>query len=59
MGRRDCFKPHDIDLEERIEELEEFLEWGTPEAFVNPTYWGDSKWFSRNYCLRKLGLSKE
>jgi len=58
-GDEIVLKPRDVDLEKRIEELEEFLEREAPKAFVNPSYRDDSKWFSRDYCLRKLGLSRE
>jgi len=52
-------RPRDINLEKRVKELAKFLDQETPKAFTSPIYEGDSKWLSREYCLRKLGLSRE
>lgn len=46
----------DVDLHERIQEWIEFIQRANPKPFVNEVRVGDSKWFSREYCLRKLGL---
>lgn len=51
-------RPRNLDLERRVEELAEFLSRETPKAFVNPPTGGDSKWLSRDHCLRKIGLSR-
>ncbi|MEM2123099.1 MAG: AbrB/MazE/SpoVT family DNA-binding domain-containing protein [Candidatus Bathyarchaeia archaeon] len=58
-GGEIVLRPRSMDLEGRIDELSEYLMREVPEAFVNEPRGGDSKWFSRSYCLRKLGLSKE
>ena len=58
-GDEIVLKPRSIELERRVKELKEFLERETPKAFMNPPNRGDSKWFSEDYCLRKLGLSRE
>lgn len=46
----------DEDLERRIKKLADFVEREAPEPFVLEVSKGDSKWLSREYCLRKLGL---
>ncbi|MBS7646132.1 MAG: AbrB/MazE/SpoVT family DNA-binding domain-containing protein [Candidatus Bathyarchaeia archaeon] len=58
-GGEIVLRPRSLDLEGRIDELSEYLMREAPEAFVNEPCGGDSKWLSRSYCLRKLGLSKE
>jgi len=52
-------RPRNLDLEKRISELSEYLAYEAPEAFVNEPREGDSKWLSRRYCLKKLGLLRE
>jgi len=58
-GNEIVLRPRNVDLEEKIRELEEFLEHETPKAFIKSPYLGDSKWFPKDYCLRKLGLLRE
>lgn len=58
-GNELILRPHDVKLEQKVRELEEFLNRETPKAFVKPLHRGDSKWFSEDYCLRKLGLSRK
>jgi len=43
-------------LEERVDALTEYLERETPQPFTRKPSTEDSKWLSRRYCLRKLGL---
>ena len=49
-------RKEDIDLHERVREWVEFIRRANPKPFVNEAKIGDSKWLSREYCLRKLGL---
>jgi transcriptional pleiotropic regulator of transition state genes len=58
-GDEIVLSPRNLDLEGRVEELSRFLEREAPRAFVNPITPGDSKWMSRDYSLRKIGLSRE
>ncbi|MEM3078496.1 MAG: AbrB/MazE/SpoVT family DNA-binding domain-containing protein [Nitrososphaerales archaeon] len=58
-GNEVILRPRSLDLERRVEELSEYLAHEAPEAFVNELREGDSKWLSKKYCLKKLGLLKE
>ena len=58
-GNEIVLRPRNLDLEGKINELSEYLMREAPKAFVNKPREGDSKWLSRSYCLRKLGLSRE
>ena len=58
-GDEIVLRSRDMDLERRVDELSEYLARETPEAFINKPREGDSKWLSRGYCLRKLGLLRE
>ena len=58
-GNEIVLRPFYVDLERRVKEVAEYLAREAPKAFVNVPRRGDSKWLSREYCLRKLGLSKE
>lgn len=55
-GSELVLKIKDVKLEKRVEELAEYLEREAPKPFVSETRKGDSKWLSREYSLRKLGL---
>jgi len=55
-GREVVLRVKDVDLDREVERLAAFLEREAPEPFVNEPSKGDSKWLSRDYCLRKLGL---
>lgn len=46
----------DTELDDRIRGWFEYLKKNNPKPFVSATEAGDSKWFSREYCLKKLGL---
>lgn len=46
----------DTELNQRVEEWVKFIDQSAPSPFVTQIRGGDSKWFSREYCLRKLGL---
>lgn len=46
----------DPDLEKKVKELADFVEREAPEPFVSEISKGDSKWLSKKYSLRKLGL---
>jgi transcriptional pleiotropic regulator of transition state genes len=58
-GEEIVLRPRNPSLERKVDELSEYLTREAPEAFVSKPEGGDSKWFSRRYCLKKLGLSKE
>jgi len=49
-------KPVRPDLHRQLSELREFLSRELPSAFVTRPSEEDSKWMSKSYCLRKLGL---
>ncbi|WXG42382.1 MAG: AbrB/MazE/SpoVT family DNA-binding domain-containing protein [Candidatus Freyarchaeum deiterrae] len=55
-GSEIVIRPYDKGLEERVEEAVKFLSENAPRAFVTQEE-GD-KWFSREYCLRKIGLKE-
>jgi len=55
-GREIVLGMKNTDLDGEIRELAAFLEREAPEPFVGAPSKGDSKWLSRRYCLRKLGL---
>ena len=51
-------KPSERHLVEKVEELDKYLSKNTPKPFVGRLERGN-KWFTEEYCLKKLGLSKE
>jgi len=51
-------RPHETDLEKKIEELEKYLSTNAPKPFVSGLKKG-YKWFTEEYSLKKLGLLKE
>ncbi len=55
-GTEVVLRVKNTDLDGEIRELAAFLEREAPEPFVNAPSRGDSKWLSKRYCLRKLGL---
>lgn len=46
----------DPNLDKRVDALTEYLKRETPKPFIRKPSKEDSKWLSRRYCLRKLGL---
>lgn len=58
-GDEIVLRPRNLELERRVDELSEYLAREAPEAFISKSEEGDSKWLSRRYCLKKLGLSRE
>jgi len=44
------------ELHQRVDDWVKFIEQSAPKPFVTEIRSGDSKWLSREYCLRKLGL---
>lgn len=55
-GRELVLRRVDTELDERVRGWAEGLRHGSPRAFLTEVRAGDSKWLSRDYCLRKLGL---
>ena len=55
-GSEIILTPSRVELQEKITELLEYLTSNSPKPFVQETRIDDSKWLSREYCLRKLGL---
>ena len=55
-GSELVLRVENAELEKEVERLAEYLEREAPKPFVVETLKGDSKWLSRRYCLRKLGL---
>jgi len=58
-GDEITLKPRDADLEKRVRELSDYLSREAPKPFGTVLRKGDSKWLSRDYCLKKLGLLRE
>lgn len=46
----------DTELRQHVDEWVKFIERSAPKPFVTEIRSGDSKWLSREYSLRKLGL---
>lgn len=46
----------DTELNRRVEEWVKSIKASVPEPFITETRKGESKWLSREYCLKKLGL---
>jgi transcriptional pleiotropic regulator of transition state genes len=57
-GSEIVIRPYDKSLEERVEEAVKFLSENAPRAFVTQEVEEGDKWFSREYCLRKIGLKE-
>ena len=55
-GRELVMRRVDGELEERVREWAEEMRRGPPRASFADARGDDSKWLSREYCLRKLGL---
>lgn len=55
-GQELVLRPKHKELDEAVHQLVAFLRDQAPRGFVNPPSEGDSKWLSREYCLRKIGL---
>ena len=55
-GRELVLRRIDTELDERVRVWTDGLRRGSPRAFLIGVREGDSKWLSREYCLRKLGL---
>jgi AbrB family looped-hinge helix DNA binding protein len=55
-GQEVVLRPINRDLEGEVQRLGDFLREKAPRAFVNRPKEEDSKWLSREYCLRKIGL---
>ncbi|MFQ6095975.1 MAG: AbrB/MazE/SpoVT family DNA-binding domain-containing protein [Candidatus Bathyarchaeia archaeon] len=55
-GSEVVLRVKNADLDAEVKELATFMEREAPEPFVNEPSKGDSKWLSKEYCLRKLGL---
>lgn len=46
----------DTELNQHVEEWVKFIDQSAPTPFLKQIRGGDSKWLSREYCMRKLGL---
>ncbi|MFQ6077491.1 MAG: AbrB/MazE/SpoVT family DNA-binding domain-containing protein [Candidatus Bathyarchaeia archaeon] len=55
-GRELILRRFDKELDERVRDWADGLRRASPGAFITEARGGDSKWLSREYCLRKLGL---
>ena len=55
-GHELVLKKTDADLDKRVQAWVEMIKDTSPKPFVTEIRIGDSKWLSREYCLRKLGL---
>ena len=55
-GQDLILRKSNVDLERRVQVWAEAVLRSAPKPFVAEVRVGDSKWLSRGYCLRKLGL---
>jgi AbrB family looped-hinge helix DNA binding protein len=55
-GNEIVLSPVDLEVEERVSRLSEYLTKNAPKAFVGQTTENDAKWMSRSWALKKLGL---